>query len=87
MKVINLRDTKVEFNDLVKMAQEEPILLLTDGGGEFILSHADDFEQEVEALRKSPSFQSFLEERSKNSVRIPLSEIEKEIDEELGASS
>lgn len=52
------------------------------------LNHeADEFEQEVEMLRRSVSFQQFLEDRSKGQVRISLEEIEREIDEELKALS
>ena len=87
MKIVNLqdKDKKVEVSDLVQMARSEPLLLLTEDGQEFVLSPADDFEKEAEALRGSSSFQSFLEERAKNGARIPLAQIEKEIDEELNA--
>lgn len=43
----------------------------------------DDFEREVEALRGSQAFQKFLDERSACTRRIPLEEIEKEIEKEL----
>ena len=87
MKIVHLqdKDKKVEVNDLVQMARKEPLLLLTEDGQEFVLSPADDFEKEVESLQASSSFQSFLEERAKNGSRIPLSDIEKEIDAELNA--
>ena len=65
------------------MAREEPVLVLTSDGEEFIFSQADDFEKEVESLRNSQTFQKFLEERSQCKARIPLSEIEREIDEDL----
>ena len=65
------------------MAREEPVLVLTSDGEEFILSQADDFDKEVEALRNSQTFQKFLEERPLCKARIPLSEIEREIDEDL----
>jgi PHD/YefM family antitoxin component YafN of YafNO toxin-antitoxin module len=59
------------------MAHKEPVLVLTSDGEEFILSQADDFDREVEALRNSQTFQKFLEERSQCKARIPLSEIER----------
>jgi hypothetical protein len=82
MKTVNLEKEEIKLEELTDMATDEPLLIITNKG-EFILSQADDFEQEVELLRDSQSFQKFLEERSKSKVRIPLSEIEKEIDEEL----
>jgi hypothetical protein len=48
-----------------------------------MLTEADDFEREVEGLRRSQAFQHFLEERSKDQRRIPLEEIEREIEQEL----
>ncbi len=59
------------------MARKEPVLALTSDGEEFILSQADDFDKEVEALRNSQTFQKFLEERSQCTARIPLSKIER----------
>jgi hypothetical protein len=61
--------------------------LLMPDRREFILSQADDFEAEVEALRNSISFQDFLEERRQCQVKIPIEDIEKEIDEELKKTS
>jgi hypothetical protein len=48
---------------------------------------ADDFEQEVDALRQSQAFQRFLDERSASRRRIPLKEVEAEIDRELAAQA
>jgi hypothetical protein len=56
-------------------------------GREFILTQADNFEAEVDALRNNFSFQNFLQERSQCQARIPIEEIEREIDEELKTSS
>ncbi len=65
------------------MARKGPVLLLTRDGKEFLISEADDFEREVEALRSSRAFQHFLDDRSASKGNIPLSEIERAIDREL----
>ncbi len=44
---------------------------------------ADNFEQEVESLRQSRSFHRLHDERSASTGRIPLDEIEAEIEQEL----
>ena len=49
------------------------------------LAEADDFAQEVETLRRSQAFQRFLDERSRSTRRIPLEELEAEIEQELAA--
>ncbi len=84
MKTIDLGTRRVEMERIFDFAATEPVLLLTKDGREFVLSQADDFEAEVEALRTSQSFQRFLDERMSSRARIPLEEIEREIEEELG---
>jgi hypothetical protein len=83
MKTVNLEKERLDLEGVINLARKEPVLLLTPDGKEFFISEADDFDREVEALRKSPTFQRFLEERSKSKRRIPLEEIEKEIEQEL----
>ncbi len=85
MKMINLAEETVEVADLINFAQQGPVLLLTADGQEFLLAEADDFDQEVEALRTSQAFQRFLEVRSASKQRIPLDEIEREIEQELAS--
>ncbi|HEX9731592.1 MAG TPA: hypothetical protein VGG06_06340 [Thermoanaerobaculia bacterium] len=84
MKTIDLGVQRVEMDRIFDFATTEPVLLLTADGREFVVSQADDFEAEVEALRNSESFQRFLDERMKSRVRIPLEVVENEIEEELG---
>lgn len=83
MKTVDLTQEQVDLASLLLLAQNEPILLLTAEGQQFLLSEADDFEQEVEALRASKSFQQFLDERSAGRKKISLDELELEIEREL----
>jgi hypothetical protein len=77
MRVIHLESDYSGFAELLKIAQQEPLLLLTTDGQEYILSQADDFEKEVEILRHSEKFQAFLEQRRKSGKRVSLEEMEK----------
>lgn len=83
MKTVNLEEEKLDLEAVIQLARQEPVVLLTADGREFVLAEADDFEQEVEALRSSQAFQRFLDERSQSTGRIPLEEIEAEIEQEL----
>jgi PHD/YefM family antitoxin component YafN of YafNO toxin-antitoxin module len=83
MKTVNLEKEKLNLEEVINLARKEPILLLTSDGKEFYISEADDFEREVEVLRGSRAFQRFLDERSACAPRIPLEEIENEIENEL----
>jgi hypothetical protein len=85
MKTIRLDEVKLDLDTAINLARTEPLLLLTADGQEFFISLADDFEQEVETLRQSQAFQRFLDERLASPRRIPLEEIEAEIDQELAA--
>ncbi|MBC8550913.1 MAG: hypothetical protein H8D23_14810 [Candidatus Brocadiales bacterium] len=83
MKTINLEKEMLDLKEVIKLAQKESVLLLTSDGKEFFISEADDFEKEVERLRGSQAFQSFLDDRSMCKRRISLDEIEKEIEKGL----
>ena len=85
MKTVNLKDEKLDLETLINLARKETVVLLTSDGKEFVIAEADDFDQEVSALRNSQTFQRFLAERSQSSARIPLEEIEAEIERELAA--
>ena len=82
MKTVNLEKEKLNLKDVINLARREPVLLITPDGKEFCIAEADDFEREVEALRGSQAFQKFLDERSSCTQRIPLEEIEKELEQE-----
>lgn len=85
MKTVDLTQEQIDLTSLLRLAQNEPILLLTAEGQEFLLSKADDFEREVDALRTSKSFQQFLDERSAGKNKISLDELELEIERELAS--
>ena len=78
MKTIDLAQHQLDVEQLLELARQGPVLLLTADGEEFCVAEADDFEREVEALRNSRAFQQFLDERSKDKRTIPLEELEKE---------
>ena len=83
MKTIDLEKEKMDLAAVIKIARREPVLLVTPDGKEFCIAEADDFEKEVETLRGSQAFQRFLDQRSANTKRIPLEDIEAEIEKEL----
>lgn len=83
MKTIDLEKEKIDLAEVIEIARREPVLIVTPDGKEFCMAEADDFEKEVEALRGSQAFQRFLDERSASTRRIPLEDIEEEIDTKL----
>ena len=77
MKTIDLAQHKLDVEQILELARQGPVLLLTADGEEFCVAEADVFETEVEALRNSRAFQQFLDERSKDKRTFPLEELEK----------
>jgi hypothetical protein len=68
--------------ELLDIARDETVLLTTPEGREFILTEVDDgddFDAEVEALSRNREFMAFLEERSRETKRIPLAEVKKRL--------
>ena len=81
MKTVDLENENLDLKAVISLAREGPVLILTPDGKEFFVSEADDFDKEVETLRASSAFQKFLDERSASKSRIPLEDIEKDIEE------
>lgn len=73
---------KFDLADIFVLARQESVLLIANGEG-FILSRADDFEAEVDAIRNSPSFQSFLDKRMECKTRFPLEGIENSMEDDF----
>ncbi len=83
MKSIDLGKQHPALSEVIALAAKEPVLLLTPDGHQFLISEADNFDTEVEALRSSRRLQQFLDERMQNPKRIPIEEIEAEVEAEL----
>ena len=87
MKSIDLVKDQPALSDVIRFAEREPVLLLASNGHQFVLSEADDFDAEVEALRGSCRFQQFLDERMRSQDRIPIEDIEREVEEKSTSGS
>jgi hypothetical protein len=81
MKTIDLAQQKLDVEQLLDLARQGPVLLLTAEGEEFCVAEADDFEKEVETLRNSRAFQQFLDERSQDKRTISLEELEEALEQ------
>ena len=83
MKTIALDKEVVDLPNLLRLARQEPVLLITADGEEFFLAEADNFEHEVEQLRSSASFQRFLDERAAGMDTLSLDFLEHLLDAEF----
>ena len=72
------------LGELLDLAKDEMVLLTTPEGREFILTEVDEldergFDEEIEALGRNREFMAFLEQRSRENRRIPLSQAKKRL--------
>jgi len=79
MKTINLSNERPSIQKLFAMAKAEGALICEDNGDTFLLTLADEFESEVELLKRSHKFLAFLDERLKSNKTIPLEQVETEL--------
>jgi hypothetical protein len=75
MKTINLQKDSPSLRQLLTMASNEAVLLVSDDGKTFMLEEADEFDREVQELGNSDRFMKFLEERSKEKGVIPIEQL------------
>jgi hypothetical protein len=76
VKTIDLRRQQVTLDELLRSVGGDVVRLTSKDGQEFILEAADAFEREVAELGQSAKFLAFLAERSAESGRISLADIE-----------
>lgn len=79
MKTIKLSSHRPSVAALLNIARHEVVLLTTENGESFIVSHADDFDTEVELLRQNHSFLTMLDKFKKEEDTIPLEEAEQQL--------
>jgi hypothetical protein len=76
VKTIDLRWQQVTLDELLRSVGGEVVRVTSKDGEEFILEAADAFEREVAELGRSAKFLAFLAERSAESGRVSLADIE-----------
>jgi hypothetical protein len=79
MTVINLAESQPTLDDVIGMAREGVVVLRKPDGTAFALAALDDFEVEVEMLRNSPDFLSFLRRLSSERATISLDDLRQEL--------
>ncbi|MBS1259553.1 MAG: hypothetical protein MAG551_02625 [Candidatus Scalindua arabica] len=77
MKTIDISTKKSSINELLNMAKEEPILVTTKDGDSFVISSTDEFNSEVELLRRNHKFLSMLDSFKGEDETFPIDLVEK----------
>jgi PHD/YefM family antitoxin component YafN of YafNO toxin-antitoxin module len=79
MRTIRLDEHPPSVADLLGMADKEPVLVTTESGKSFVVSSADEFETEVELLRRNHSFLAKLDQWKLEKKSISLEEAEEKL--------
>lgn len=80
MKTLNLKRRPITVEELLKLALEGSVRIVTSDGHTFIVEEADEFDKEVKLLGKSKKFKRFLNERSKESATTSLDDYRRSLD-------
>jgi len=79
MKTIDLTRQKINIKDLLRLANSDSLLIVSEDGHQYVLEEADAFDKEVAMLGESEKFINFLEVRSKEQATISIDELEKKL--------
>ena len=77
MKTVALSTKAASVAELLRMARQESLLVTTEDGECFLISSADDFDTEVQLLRRNHKFLAMLDKLKSDRDTIPLEEAEK----------
>ncbi|MDR4496995.1 MAG: hypothetical protein MRK02_03575 [Candidatus Scalindua sp.] len=79
MKTIDISSGLPSIKELLDMAKKESLLIKTKDGESFVISSTDEFDSEVELLRKNHKFLSMLDNFKSGYETIPIDEVEKHL--------
>ena len=65
--------------EVLDLAGEDNVILRTPEGRQFLLAEIDDFADEVAKVVQNEALMQLLAERSKDTTRIPLSQVREEL--------
>jgi hypothetical protein len=79
MRIVELENEQLTLDEVITLAKSEAIVLRNPDGKMFALAPVDDFDVEVELLKKNPEFMSFLKELSQEKATISLKSLRTEL--------
>ena len=79
MKTVNLARKRMTLNELIKLAKDGAVRIVTPDGHTLVLEDESEFEKEVRFLGTSKKFRRFLKERSKEPATTTLEEYRKSL--------
>ena len=81
MKTLTISLEPISVAELLEMARSDSLLIKTDKGDSFLVSHVDEFATEVVLLRQNHKFLSMLDKLKEEQSAISLDQVEKQLRE------
>ena len=79
MKTVDLIPNSKSADELLALASSENVIVRTEDGREFVIAEVDDFEREVELVRRNEELMKFLDERSQDKTSYSLDEVRRQL--------
>jgi hypothetical protein len=79
MKVVELKNGRPSVDELVGLAEDQIVVLRKPDGSVFALSRVDEFDVEIELLRKNREFMKLMKKLSRRKPVISLKDLRKEL--------
>ncbi len=79
MRTVELSAQAPSTLELLRMAREDSVLVTTEDGESFLISSADEFDVEVQLLRKNHRFLTLLDQLKSDRDTVSLEEVEKSL--------
>jgi hypothetical protein len=87
MKTVDLAAEALTVDQLIKLASAGNVLVRTAEGREFLLAELDDFDEEIESIRRNQELMEFLDQRSHESRRYSLAQVREILEQEHEAAT
>lgn len=79
MKVIEVESIKPTLAEIMDLADRELVVLRQKNGKIFAVSQVDEFDMEVELLKKNPEFMAFMQELSQENETVSSQQLRQEL--------
>jgi hypothetical protein len=79
MKIIDLSSGQLTLDDVMNLSKDEAVVLRKADGEMFALAPVDDFEVEVELLKRNVEFMAFLKQLAQEKATISSKSLRAEL--------
>ena len=79
MRTIQIGASTPSLQDVLRLADDDNVILQTGDGREYVLAEVDDFDREIALMRQNDALMLLLDERSQDKSMNSLSEARRKL--------